>query len=264
MTKLQKDIEKNNKGGWISIYRKLFESDLWLSKPFSKGQAWVDMIGLANFHNSFLFIRGIKVDLKRGQLAMCETKLAERWGWSRNKVRRYLSLLKTIQQISQFPFQTKAKTIQQTIQQKLNVIQIITIINYNEYQKNGTTNDTTNDTTSDTHPNNIISKEGNIYSAFYDSELEKSNNDPNYENFIKIIFKENIYDRPLNAVLGLKEQCSYKQFCRIMALKEKHNISLQPVLEEMENWKDLLKKHTTLIGSFRTFAKNRYPQIKQK
>lgn len=30
--------------GWVSIHRQLCENDLWLSEPFTRGQAWVDMI----------------------------------------------------------------------------------------------------------------------------------------------------------------------------------------------------------------------------
>jgi hypothetical protein len=34
---------------FFKIDRKLLESEWWVSEPFSKPQAWVDLIGLANY-----------------------------------------------------------------------------------------------------------------------------------------------------------------------------------------------------------------------
>jgi hypothetical protein len=141
--------------GFFLIYHKLCESDIWLMKPLSKGQAWIDLIHLAQFHDSSFFIRGIRVEVKRGQLAWSEAKLTERWGWSRNKLRNYLKYLKKVQQI---------------VQQKSNVIQIITIVNYDKYQVKGTTNDTTKGTTEGTHTKEgKEDKEDNIYSSDFEN-----------------------------------------------------------------------------------------------
>lgn len=68
--------------GWVSIYRKFLSSQMWLSEPFTRGQAWIDLIGLANHEEGFIRVRGIKVTLKRGQVGWSEVKLAERWKWS--------------------------------------------------------------------------------------------------------------------------------------------------------------------------------------
>ena len=101
-----------------------------------------------------------------------------------------------------------------------------------------------------------------IYNAFYDSELEKSNSDPNYQKFIETLFGNNGLHNKLESVLKLRDQLSYKQFCDLMTLKKKHGIVFAEVLTEMENWKDLNKKHKTVKGSFMTFAKNKYPQLR--
>jgi len=93
---------------------------LWLSEPFTKGQAWVDLIGLATFEYTYFYVRGVKVELERGQVGWSEPKLADRWKWSRTKLRKFLNDLEKEQQI---------------IQQKNNVNQVITIVNYEIYQE---------------------------------------------------------------------------------------------------------------------------------
>ena len=105
--------------GWIKIHRRLSDNPIWTCEPFTRGQAWIDLLMLANYEDSFFYVRNIKVDVKRGQVAWSEPKLAERWGWSRTKLRKFLKDLEKEQQL---------------IQQKNNVTQIITIIKYEEYQ----------------------------------------------------------------------------------------------------------------------------------
>lgn len=106
--------------GWFKTHRRLLDSLLWLSEPFTKGQAWVDLIGLATFEYTYFYVRGVKVELERGQVGWSEPKLADRWKWSRTKLRKFLNDLEKEQQI---------------IQQKNNVNQVITIVNYEIYQE---------------------------------------------------------------------------------------------------------------------------------
>lgn len=105
--------------GWYKIDRKLLEHPLWLCEPFTRGQAWVDLIGLASHEHKFFYIRNVKVTIERGQVGWSEPKLASRWRWSRTKLRKFLNDLEKEQQV---------------IQQKNNVTQIVTIVNYEEYQ----------------------------------------------------------------------------------------------------------------------------------
>ncbi len=106
--------------GWFKIYRKLCDSPLWLSEPFTRGQAWIDLIYLASYSDTFFFVRGNRVDVKTGQVAWSEPKLALRWQWSRTKLRSFLNMLEKEQQI---------------IQHKNNITQIVTIVNYEKYQE---------------------------------------------------------------------------------------------------------------------------------
>ena len=105
--------------GWARVHRQLTESDFWLSEPFTKPQAWVDLIVIANHKQGSFWVRGIEVELKRGQIGRSELTLAKRWKWSRNKVRGYLKTLQT----------------QNMIQQKKSTLtSVITIVNYEKYQ----------------------------------------------------------------------------------------------------------------------------------
>ena len=77
------------KDGFFKLQRKLLESDLWLTEPFTKGQAWVDLIGLANFADVEKFDGATIHVYKRGQVVTSYGTLAKRWKWSVNRVRRY-------------------------------------------------------------------------------------------------------------------------------------------------------------------------------
>lgn len=105
--------------GWISIHRKMMEGKSYFSEPFCRNMAWIDLILLANHDENYIIVRGIRVDIKRGQIGYTSENLAKRWKWSRGKVLRYLLILQKDNQI---------------VQQKNNVTTLISIINYNKYQ----------------------------------------------------------------------------------------------------------------------------------
>ena len=108
--------------GWISLHRKIQSNPYWLSEPFTRGQAWVDLLLLANHKDNFIRVRGMKINVKRGQVGMSQVKLSERWKWSKGKLVRFLNELESEQQIEQ---------------QKNNVSSLISISNYDEYQQVG-------------------------------------------------------------------------------------------------------------------------------
>lgn len=104
---------------YFLLNRSIFENELWLSEPFDKNRAWIDMIGNANYEEGMFFVRGNEVKVKRGELAWSERFMANRWKWSRDKVRGYMSYLSNRGQI---------------IPQKNNIISLIKIVNYDKYQ----------------------------------------------------------------------------------------------------------------------------------
>ncbi|GAN34108.1 MAG: hypothetical protein DYG83_18320 [Candidatus Brocadia sp. AMX2] len=85
--------------GWVRLHRKIDDNPLWFSEPFTRAQAWIDLFLNANHADGKIFIRGISVEVKRGQIAWSELTMAKRWQWSRNRVRNFLKYLKTEQQI---------------------------------------------------------------------------------------------------------------------------------------------------------------------
>jgi len=119
---------KKTEDGWVAVHRQIQEWELYFSEKFTKTQAWIDLIILANHKRNTIFIRGNKVVMERGEIGWSEDSLAKRWKWSRGKVRRYLEWLKTEQQIEH---------------QQNSVLSKIIIVNYDQYQPNGTTDRTT-------------------------------------------------------------------------------------------------------------------------
>jgi hypothetical protein len=121
--------------GYVKIWRKLQDNPMWLTEKFTRGQAWIDLIMLANHKDGFIRKRGLKVPVKRGEVGWSELALAERWQWSRGKVRRFLKELKMVQQIGH---------------QKNNVTSLINLLNYDDYQGDSTTEETTDGHQTDT------------------------------------------------------------------------------------------------------------------
>ncbi len=108
--------------GWVKLHRKLSDNKLWTSEPFTRGQAWVDMLILANHKEDFFYVRGNRVTVQRGQLGWSQLGLSKRWSWSRGKIKRFLNELETDQQI---------------VQQNNFISSLITIVNYEQYQGDG-------------------------------------------------------------------------------------------------------------------------------
>lgn len=113
---------------YFLINRKLFDNEIWFSEPFTRAQAWIDLIGGASFKDTYFFVRGNEVRIKRGEVGWSELTMAKRWKWSRNKVRLFLKWLEKEQQIQQ--------------RKLFRITTIVRVLNYDKYQKR-TTDDTT-------------------------------------------------------------------------------------------------------------------------
>jgi hypothetical protein len=108
--------------GWIKIHRTLATHDLWESEPFTRGQAWVDLLMLANAKPGTLRVRGNRIDVDPGQVGWSVKRLASRWQWSRGKVQRFLDELEDMGQIEQ---------------QKSSISSLLTVTKWAAYQSNG-------------------------------------------------------------------------------------------------------------------------------
>jgi uncharacterized phage protein (TIGR02220 family) len=145
--------------GWVKIHRAIKDDWIWQDKPFSRGQAWIDLILMANYNENKSFIDGKLINVERGQLITSTRKLSEKWSWSRTKIIYFLTLLESDKKII-----VKSDTKKTAI----------TIINYGLYQDKETTEMTqkshrndTDVTQKNTNKNikNVKKEKNNIYTA---------------------------------------------------------------------------------------------------
>lgn len=109
--------------GWLKLHRRLQDNPLWLSESFTRGQAWVDLMMLANYRDGYVRVRGRRIEVPVGCVARSQNTLATRWQWSRGKVIRFLNELENDGQITQ---------------ETSHDFNVITICNYKEYQDDNT------------------------------------------------------------------------------------------------------------------------------
>ena len=121
--------------GFIKLPRHIIEDSHYFSEPFTRTQAWIDLIILANYQDTTALVRGVKIVVKRGQVCRSITELAKRWKWSRNRVMRFTEGLVDAERVHV---------------QKSPIVNVYTIRDYEEYQGNGATDEATNRSTSGT------------------------------------------------------------------------------------------------------------------
>jgi predicted transcriptional regulator len=121
--------------GWISVHRQIWDSWVWNEKPFSKGQAWVDMLLMVNHEDKKTLLGSQLILVKKGSCITSIRKLCERWGWSNTKVRSFLSLL---EQDGMIVVKSDTKKT------------VLTIVNYSNYQDMNTSKNDT-ETTKEHH-----------------------------------------------------------------------------------------------------------------
>ena len=168
--------------GWIKLHRKILDCFIWQDKPYDKARAWIDLLLIAMHHDKKMLIDDEVVMIQRGSFMTSIVKLADRWGWSRNKVVRYLDMLESEQMLN-----TK-RTPKGTL---------ITIVKYDVFQgmENtdsttvdttvGTTLDTTNDTTDGTADSTTVgtadgTQNKNIKNNKNNKELKNVKNEEEY------------------------------------------------------------------------------------
>lgn len=142
--------------GWIKLHRQIQDSALWDDgTPFDKAHAWIDLLLCVNHSDRKRIIGGEIIGVRQGEMFMSDQFLANRWHWSRDKVRRFLS---TIEQDNMI---TLKRT---TVGTWLNVV------NYSKFQGSRTTNNTTNNTTVDTTDNTTSNTTDSHNTRMYNSE----------------------------------------------------------------------------------------------
>lgn len=85
--------------GYIKLHRSIEENEFYFSERFTKAQAWVDLLLLANHRPNTMFVRGVEIQIETGQLARSQITLAKRWKWNRRTVKQFLNMLEKRQMI---------------------------------------------------------------------------------------------------------------------------------------------------------------------
>lgn len=86
--------DKERPDGWISLDRGIREHWVYGEKPIGRFQAWIDLIFSANFRDKTIMVNGKPFLVRRGSFLTSVRKLSERWGWSKDKTYRFLSVLR--------------------------------------------------------------------------------------------------------------------------------------------------------------------------
>ena len=90
----------NKKLGYIKLYRSIQDHWLWSNnESFTAGQAWIDLLLMVNHKEEKIRIKGQIITVHPGQRWTSYRKLAAKWHWSVNKVKRYMKLLKSDEMI---------------------------------------------------------------------------------------------------------------------------------------------------------------------
>lgn len=118
--------------GWIKLHRKILDCEVFAGEPFSKMQAWIYLLLMANHEPREIRLGYEKVVIERGQFHTSERKLASIWGWNFKTVRRFLRVLEVEQMITK-----SVSTYGSTL----------TIVNYDNYQVSGSTEGSTKGST---------------------------------------------------------------------------------------------------------------------
>lgn len=79
--------------GWIKLHRKSTENELYFDGPFDRWHAWQDLLLMATATTETVTLKGEQIKLVPGQIVTSLQILADRWSWSKKKVRTFLDLL---------------------------------------------------------------------------------------------------------------------------------------------------------------------------
>jgi hypothetical protein len=107
--------------GYIKLYRSIMDNKLWYTRPFAKGQAWVELLMMANHEDNDIMFGNQSIHIERGSFITSILKLSERWGWSRHRVKDFINFLISLQMVDLKMDNKKS---------------LITIVNYTLYQGN--------------------------------------------------------------------------------------------------------------------------------
>lgn len=161
----------SDKMGYIAIFRDLMDHWIWKQKPFSKGQAWIDLILLATHKAEKKPYKDRIIEYERGKIYKSELEFSTRWGWNRKTVHLFLKQLESDGMIEVI-WTTQGTTI--------------TIVNYDFYQtpkkRDGQRNGQRGGQRRDSVMDNALDIYKNVNNVNHDNHVEEYKASPEYEN----------------------------------------------------------------------------------
>lgn len=141
----------------FNVWRSGLETDEWLAERFARGQAWIDLIGLAHQEDGVMFVRKQKVEVKRGQVSWSQLALSRRWKWHRNSVSNFLDSL-----------ESRGKVVQRNN----HLTSLITIVDYEDRRPPCATESAPKKQPKSSKPKAEFSEDVETMFAFFCKELE--------------------------------------------------------------------------------------------
>lgn len=92
--------------GFLPLRRDFFNDEYYQAEKFTKWQAHLDLIRRAEYKvvSDPIFIKGTKLRIQRGQIAISKLHLAEFWKWSMGTVDKYFKSMQQRGELTYKPF----------------------------------------------------------------------------------------------------------------------------------------------------------------
>lgn len=164
--------------GWIKLDRQILDNPMWKKEPFTMGQAWVDLLLMANHEDKKVLLNGEWIIVKRGQMHTSILKLSDRWKWSRGKTKRFLDVLEMDNMVN----------VECSVGGTTNGT-TITIVKYDFFQSKRATDDTTSDTAVDTTVD-TTNGQRSVQRTDINKNIKNDKKDKNEKNVKKELFGE--------------------------------------------------------------------------
>ena len=147
--------------GWIKLHRQI--KDNWIWDDPDKFRAWTDILLSVNHKDKQIIFNGHPITIHAGQKLTSLAKLADSWGWTRNRVDRFIRTLT----------ETNMITVNRTPNGTL-----LTVVNWAVYQgQRDSERDSERDTSEATY------EATNGTPVKHKQEYKNDNNDKNDNNF---------------------------------------------------------------------------------
>ena len=121
-----------NGDGYLKLFRQIRDNWTWKVKPYDPAHAWIDFLLRANWHESVIPHPSTKGPSKLlpGEFICSKRELSVSWGWSRERVSRFIKWLSDDAMIEASNDATYTR---------------IKVLNWNKFQANGSKSESTDE-----------------------------------------------------------------------------------------------------------------------